>query len=63
MPNTTGKGGAREGAGRPSKFDEPTEHLGVRVPASYKDFLREIGDGTVSEGVLRLIEERMEDDD
>lgn len=50
------RGGAREGAGRPTKYDEKMITMKAYVPPSYKERIREIGDGKLSEGVRRLLE-------
>lgn len=40
---------------------EPTERITVRLPASYAQYLRDLGDDTVSDAVRRMIEERKSD--
>lgn len=42
-------GGARVGAGNPSKFGEPTENLNIRVPASKKADFRQMFNAILNE--------------
>ena len=50
-------GGRRAGAGRPPTYREPLVRATVTVPASYAEQLRAFGDGNLSEGIRRLVEE------
>jgi len=56
MPLTL-HGGRRAGAGRPPTYREPLVRATVTVPASYAEQLRAFGDGNLSEGIRRLVEE------
>jgi hypothetical protein len=50
-------GGRRAGAGRPPTYREPLVRATVTLPASYAEQLRAFGDGNLSEGIRRLVEE------
>jgi hypothetical protein len=50
-------GGRRAGAGRLPTYREPLVRATVTLPASYAEQLRAFGDGNLSEGIRRLVEE------
>lgn len=50
------RGGAREGAGRPALSTEAIERITVTLPESYRVRASEIGDGNVSAGIRKAIE-------
>lgn len=50
-------GGRRAGAGRPPTYREPLVRATGTLPASYVEQLRAFGDGNLSEGIRRLVEE------
>lgn len=50
-------GGRRPGAGRPQAYREPLLRTTVTLPASYAEQLRHFGDGNLSDGIRRLVEE------
>ena len=50
-------GGRRAGAGRPPTYREPLVRATVTVPASYAEQLRAFGEGNLSEGISRRVEE------
>lgn len=52
----TTHGGARKGAGRKPLAEEPTESSRVTMPASYWQYVRELGGGNASAGIRKLIE-------
>ncbi len=56
MPN---HGGSRPSAGRPSDYREPLRRVTVALPESYIDQLRRSGQGNLSEGIRRLVEEAL----
>lgn len=53
---TTQHGGTREGAGRKPLTDEPTESSRITMPASYWQYVKELGNGNASAGIRKLIE-------
>lgn len=57
MDNNTAWGGQRDGSGRKRlSEDEPTVIVTARVPESYTETLRQIGDGNMAEGIRRSVE-------
>ena len=52
------RGGARPGAGRPPTGNSPRK---VWLPEWVVDELRAAGDGSVSKGIIRVIEQRAVD--
>jgi len=50
-------GGRRTGAGRPPAYREPLVRATVTLPASYTEQLRSFGQGNLSDGIRRLVEE------
>lgn len=46
-------GGERPGAGRKAKYDEPASRRGVLLPDSVVHRLRDYGEGSLSEGIVR----------
>lgn len=51
------RGGRRPGAGRPHGYREPLRRVTVALPHSYIEQLRSFGDGNLSDGIRRLVEE------
>ena len=49
-------GGARAGAGRKSLYDEKMLKITITLPRAHVDALCALGDGNVSLGVRRLLE-------
>jgi hypothetical protein len=52
-------GGTRPGAGRPYDYREPLRRVTVALPESYIEQLRRSGQGNLSEGIRRLVEEAL----
>ena len=50
-------GGYRPGAGRREDYREPLRRVTVALPESYIEQLRRHGQGNLSEGIRRLVEE------
>lgn len=50
-------GGAGRGQGRHSLSDEPTESSRITMPASYWEYIRDLGGGNASKGIRQLIEQ------
>jgi len=50
-------GGKRDNAGR-KPAPEPMERIWATVPRRYASFLRRLGDGSISDGVCRVLKER-----
>lgn len=62
MPSTVpakGRGGKREGAGRPVSA-APLLRVSLRLSAAHVARLKALGDGNVSEGVRRLLDAQRE---
>lgn len=55
----TSHGGTRPGAGRPYDYREPLRRVTVALPESYIEQLRRSGQGNLSEGIRRLVEEAL----
>lgn len=49
-------GGYREGAGRKSLAEEPTESHSTTMPQSYWQLVQELGAGNYSAGLRKLVE-------
>ena len=52
-------GGSRPGAGRPYDYREPLRRVTVALPESSIEQLRASGQGNLSEGIRRLVEEAL----
>lgn len=51
-----GRGGKREGAGRPTLGPSPLKQVTVRLPQDVIDTLKAQGGGNLSEGIRRMID-------
>lgn len=55
----TDHGGPRPGAGRRPEYREPLRRATVALPESYIEQLRRYGQGNLSAGIRRLVEEAL----
>lgn len=56
-----GRGGYREGSGRPIEYRETLVEVKAIMPPSFKKRLREHGDGNLSRGARRLLAAEYDD--
>jgi hypothetical protein len=48
-------------SGRPPLYDEEMQRIVVHVPSHLREFAEEVGDGTLSKGVRKILEDAYEE--